>query len=95
MEDVIRGTLSCGFDFEIPKERFSSYVTLKMLKAADKDNSKILDVIPRILDEKQETELIEKLGGDPSFVDICKALDEIFKIVGKETDTKKSSPLPN
>lgn len=92
---TVKGELSCGFKFEIPKRNFADYVTLKMLKAADKDWSKVLDVVPRILGEEQEEKLIEALGGSPSFSEVYEALNEIFTISKEENDVKKSSPLPN
>ena len=95
MAEVFKGTTSHGFKFEIPATAFQNYVTLRLLKQSDKDGSKILDVVPRLLGEDQEQELIEALGGDPTFEDVAKELREIFDIVTQETNAKKSSPLPN
>ena len=95
MADVFRGTTSHGFKFEIPVEAFQNYVTLRLLKASDKDSSKLLDVVPRLLGEKQEQKLIEALGGEPSFDEVAGELKEIFDLVKEETNAKKSSPLPN
>ena len=95
MADIFRGTTSHGFNFEIPTQAFQNYVTLRLLKAADKDNSKVLDVVPRLLGEKQEQELIKALGGDPSFEEVVNELREIFEIVKEEKEAKKSSPLPS
>lgn len=95
MADIFKGTTSHGFKFEIPLDAFQNYVTLRLLKQSDKDGSKILDVVPRLLGEKQEEELIEALGGNPSFNDVALELKEIFDLVKAETAAKKSSPLPN
>ena len=91
----IKGRISCGFEFDISKERFQNYKTLKMLKAADKDPSTILDVVPRILGDEQEEKLIEALGGDPGFDDVIRAMKEIFDAAKEDANTKKSSSLPN
>lgn len=95
IDGIVKGKLSCGFSFEIPKTNLTSYNTLKMLKAVDKDWSKILDVVPRILGEKQEEELIKALGGEPSFYDVYKAIEEMFNVLKEDAEIKKSSPLPN
>lgn len=94
MGATLKGTISCGFKFSIPPERFENYKTLKMLKEADKDPTKILEVVPRLLGE-QEDELIEALGGEPSFDQVCQAMREIFDKAKENTAVKKSSPLPN
>ena len=95
MADVFKGTTSHGFKFEIPASAFQNYVTLRLLKESDKDNTKILDVVPRLLGEKQEQEMIEALGGEPSFDDVVREITEIFEIVKADKEAKKSSPLPN
>lgn len=93
--DVIKGKTSCGYEFSIPLERFGNYKTLKMLKESDKDPTKVIDIVPRILGEDGEEALIEALGGEPSFVDIAAQIKEIFEIAKENNDAKKSSPLPN
>ncbi len=93
--DVIKGKTSHGFKFAVPLDRLNRYSTIKLLKEVDKDNSKIVDVIPAILGEDGEAKLIEALGGDPSFQEMAAELNEIFTIMKENREAKKSSPLPN
>lgn len=93
--DIIKGKLKNGFEFAIPRERFGSYKTLKLLRESKEDASVIVEIVPRLLGD-QEEEFLNSIGEDPSFTDVFKAITEIFEVSKQNggEEEKKSSPLP-
>lgn len=91
-----KGTLSNGFKFSINEDSLDDMELLEALAEADKgDVLKFVDVLDKLLGEKQKAKLYDSLRdkktGIVSVTKVGDALVEIIEVVGQEEEEGKNS----
>lgn len=91
-----KGTLSNGFKFSINENSLDDMELLEALAEADKgDVLKFVDVLDKLLGEKQKAKLYDSLRdkktGVVSVTKVGDALVEIIEVAGQEEEEGKNS----
>lgn len=79
---MLKGITKSGFRFEINEGLLDDYELLEMISKIDEHPIRIVNIIEKVLGEKQKNNLIKHLKskyGKVTITEINKTLEEIFK----------------